>query len=224
MGVRRVLNVASCSAPEVAEVRSERQPRRFNWERCNARTRGKAGQREPGRCKASGQGVGGRCHHHGGMALGAPMGCRRTERKRLRQLVLFTGSFELLPEKRSAVGPRSRWVLLAIPLDLYERLPRNAPRLHGDAAYLQATLERRGVPRKVATCWPQPLGYRIALKLAQRGRVAFVEVSGRSDSRRAARARVNRFDPKTRRLDPHEFLPALLTAGQRLLPRQRSGR
>jgi hypothetical protein len=142
---------------------------------CGARTKGKPGKREPGLCKAAGAGIGGRCRHHGGMLLGAP-GLRRGPRLR-RQLVL-------LGEPGSS--RHSDWAVMGIPLDLFQLLKASDFERGASPRAIRAKLVRRGVPRAVAAKWPQRLGFRIALLLSERGRIAFSLCNSRRDRKRGA--------------------------------------
>lgn len=182
------------------------------WPRCRARTR------TPGRCKASGQGIGGRCLHHGGMHLGAPVGLPRKGRKPARKLVLFSGWFDLLSELFDEPRAKRRWHLMAIPLDLYELLPANTLDGGAESGYVQTLLVARGVARKVARHWPQRLGYRVTLKLAERDRIAFAVMVDRRDLRRAGRLSVRKYNERVRRIGPDKILAALRSAGQCLAP------
>lgn len=185
------------------------------WPRCNARTRGKAGVRPPAWCRASGQGIGGRCHFHGGMALGAPIGTRRGKRpEEGRRLVLLTAWLDLLPDASMSKRARRRWQAWALPVDLINRLPSTALPSCCDAAFVQVQLERRGVPRKVAVRWPQVLGYRVVLQLAKRGRIAFALLSGSRDLRRIGGKRRRSTTPPIQRIEAGDVLAALEAAGR----------
>jgi hypothetical protein len=207
-------------AEEVSHLTDRRDPPqhlhpRASWPRCDARTRGKPGRRKPGRCQAAGLGIGGRCHFHGGMALGAPHRKGTAKPPAARQLVLLTTWFELVGDIGRKV-PRTPWCVMALPMDLFQVLPEAAHDAVHDAAYVQAELEEQGVLRKVATRWPQPLGYRVALKLAQRGRIAFAIISGRADARRLSRARAGRFEAGAWYISAQDVLLALERASDPL--------
>jgi hypothetical protein len=118
---------------------------------------------------------------------------------------------------------RRRWHLMAIPLDLYERLAPSDVEGGVDSAYLAFRLEEVGVPRKIAQKWPQRLGYRVILRLAERGRIAFAVLSDRRDLKRAARVSVGRYHEAASRIEPDKVLEALRAAGHRM-PATKGGR
>jgi hypothetical protein len=186
------------------------------WARCHARTKGKPGKREPGRCKAAGQGVGGRCIHHGGGHVGWRLGQKRAGPKEPRKLVLVSGFECLLMEAFDPHRKRRRWHLMAIPLELFERLSPDDVIGAIDSAYVSFKLEEHGVPRKIAQKWPQRLGFRVILRLAERDRIAFGVMSARRDLKRAARRAVGRDNGKTIRIEADALLRALRAAGQRM--------
>ena len=74
----------------------------------------------------------------------------------------------------------------------------------------------QNVSRKIAEKWPQQLGFRVVLRLAQRGRIAFAVLSGRRDLKRGARASVGRRDERAHRIEPDTLLRALGAAGERV--------
>jgi hypothetical protein len=150
------------------------------------------------------------------MRLGAPVGLPRKGRKPPRRLVLLTGWFDLLHELFDSPRAKRRWHVLVLPFDLYDLLPANTLGGGTESAYLQALLEARGVARKVARHWPQRLGYRVALKLAERDRIAFAVMIDRRDLRRAGRVSVRKYNERVCKIGSKEVLAALRGAGQRL--------
>jgi hypothetical protein len=189
---------------------------RHQWPRCGAHTKGKPGKREPGRCKAAGQGVGGRCMYHGGGHLGWPLGEKRRGPKTRRQIVLFSGWESILAEVFEDPRVRRRWHMMALPLDLFERMSPTEVGGALDSAYTSFRLEELGVPRRIAQKWPQRLGFRVVLRLAQRGQIAFAILSDRRDLKRGARLLVPRQSERVHRIDRETLLAALLSAGQPL--------
>ncbi|HVZ34965.1 MAG TPA: hypothetical protein VG963_21205, partial [Polyangiaceae bacterium] len=102
--------------------------------------------------------------------------------------------------------------VLALPLDLVERLPSWALYKGADAAYLRSLLEERGVRRDVARTWPQRLGFSIVKKLAERGRIAYALASNSRSRKRLARER--NWGSVTVRVPPEKLLASLRAAGQ----------
>lgn len=101
---------------------------------------------------------------------------------------------------------RRRWQMTALPLELYEQLPPDEIAGGMESAYVSFRLRELGVPRKIAEKWPQQLGVRVVLRLAQRGRIAFAVLFGRRDLKRAARVSVRRLDEGAHRIEPVECL------------------
>jgi hypothetical protein len=124
-------------------------------------------------------------------------------------------------------APR-RWQFWAVPIDVFDRLPPDVQR-YPDAESITAALwsdrGRRGVHWKA---WPQPFGFRIVRRLAERGRVAFVIFSD-ADRRavlRAQREHVPEGQPPTRtqRVDGAAFARAMSQAGLRVTRSDARGR
>lgn len=144
---------------------------RNRWPRCDARTRSGAP------CRAAAAGFGRRehprCVNHGGLS-GA---CRDAGDR----LVFFgAASFEPVPRRRRfGTIPRRPWSVSVIPSWLADQLPEHAL-LEG--AICQHTLRARSYSWRtgrvargadLARRWPQVIGFRPALLLLERGRVAF---------------------------------------------------
>lgn len=228
--VARALNVMGCRvtqfelhdllellrepAPEVP--RRTKPGSRNLFPACGARTR----TNPPDRCKAPGSGIGGRCRHHGGLAVGKPHGSTRGPRPK-RQLVLFSGCDELIDEAFAERRERRQWFIWALPHDLYEKLPDSIFRSQIEPGYVSVLLHGAGVPRTSATSWPQKLGFRIVRLLAERGRIAFAVMAARRDLKRATRVRPGMYAWQPRRIGADELLVALRASGERLLPRAR---
>jgi hypothetical protein len=115
---------------------------------------------------------------------------------------------------------RRRWHVLVRPHDLYEILPANTLDSGTDSAHLQSVLEARGVARKVALRWPQRIGFRVTLKLAERDRIAFAIMSDRRDLRQAGRVSVRKYNDRVCHLGSDAVLAALRAAGQRFVPQK----
>lgn len=172
---------------------------RSAWPRCGARTRGERAGR---RCQAAGCGFGGRCWLHGGAISGPTPN---------RQLVLCNGSWDWLDGLTLTPREKRAWSTWALPLHLYERLGPGVPLC--DFSFVQYQLERAGVRRDIVTAWPQRIGYRVALRLAERGRVAFALVSQERDVFRATRKKRGEFSEHVVRVEAPELLAALRAAG-----------
>jgi len=186
---------------------------RTHWPKCGARTRGSRAGRT---CQADGSGVGGRCMQHGGALSSYPLGFSRVGPRERRQLVLISATEGCVSDwVLAAPRERSAWSIWAVPLDLVERLDRRIPLCGADPGFISAALEASGVARGTARRWPQRLGYRVVLRLAERGRIAFGLFHG-LDLRRAARVRVSPTGTSLRRVDADQLLVALRAAGQRI--------
>lgn len=178
------------------------------WPACGAKLRGPRAGRT---CKAAGCGVGGRCALHGGVPSSRPRGMATP-----RRFVLFAN---LLDEHESR-----RWSWHAVPLDVFEGLSLVA-RLHPDAESMPFEIAesmrargKRNVGRfGQAVKWPQPLGFRVVRRLAERGRVAFVAFSDANQRAvlRAQREHVAKGQPPRdmQRVDGEAFARALALAG-----------
>lgn len=168
--------------------------------RCGARNRNGSP------CQASGAGVGGRCPNHGGMAVPGT-------------LVLFSGADDWTAELFFSRAEQRRWRMMALPQDLFDLLGTAMLLWADDAAHVSWLLTERGVRRDRARRWPQQLGYRVVLKLAQRGRIAFGVFDDELAVKRAARRRLSlqerrRFAAVT--VEGAEILRCLLATGTRL--------
>jgi hypothetical protein len=75
----------------------------------------------------------------------------------------------------------------------------------GASAIIQTLLETLGVRRDVAARWPEPLGFRIVSRLAERGRVAFALTVAPKDVKRAGRVRVPKCNACARRIEADEI-------------------
>lgn len=141
------------------------------WPRCNARTRSGA----PCRAAAAGFGRRGhpRCVNHGGLS-----GASGDARDRL---VFFGGaSFDPMPRwRRFGKVPRRPWSVSVVPSWLADQLPEYALL---DGGICEQTLRARSYSWRtgrvargadLARRWPQVIGFRPALLLLERGRVAF---------------------------------------------------
>jgi hypothetical protein len=189
-----------------APDRSEAPGSRSRWPSCGARCRGARAGRT---CLSAGCGFGARCALHGGLFAGRPKG---------RRLVLLSGPFDLLGESCQPRRDRRRWQILALPVDLAERLPPGTLERGIDGAYMSWVLEQHGVRRDVARKWPQWIGFNVARKLAERRRVAYALVSGRLPLRRLARLARCCGSPLLR-VGPEQVLASLRAAGQQLAAR-----
>ena len=112
-------------------------------------------------CAAKGQGNGGRCRHHGGTGNGHyPL--------------------VLIASKRGSFRD-SRWNCLVINGACFNRVQRACMALGASEGSVRQAL-RRLPPSKhrsrTAKTWPQPIGYRIAQLMLERGRVEFVVLDG----------------------------------------------
>jgi hypothetical protein len=130
--------------------------------------------------------------------------------------VLITSGADIVSEAFSDKHYMRQWKMWALPEDLAVLVPSTVLATALEVGYVQTLLEQCGVRRDVASRWPQALGYRIVLRLAERGRIAFAIVSGRQDLRRVGRKRARRYDAVARRVGSQQILRALTTGGSRL--------
>jgi hypothetical protein len=135
------------------------------------------------------------------------------------ELVLLSGVDDWSAELFFSRAERRRWRMMALPLDLFMLLGLSNVMGADDAGHLSGLLEDRGVRRDRARRWPQQLGYRVVLKLAQRGRIAFGVFDDDRAVKRATRRRLSsperqRFQPV--RVEGDEILRCLLAAGKRM--------
>jgi hypothetical protein len=185
------------------------------WPRCGAKTRGGAP------CRAAAAGIGGRCGNHGGMTLGTGPD--------FQVVFLGTGTLaEMLFGDRGFVHQRREpWCVTALPRWVADQLPAEAL---ADPDYCTHLLRsgqvrwRTGKPAHgLHRSWPQKIGFRIALKLLERGRVAFGAFTFSADV-----ARWLRREPEPGaddvRLEPAELLAAMRAAGGPITKRQRADR
>jgi len=177
---------------------------RNRWPRCGAKTRGGTP------CRAAGAGLGGRCCNHGGMGLGPGRGHR---------LVFLgtSGLSELLFGGSGLVRRRSEpWRVAVVPLWIAEQLPAEALEDPAYCAHLLRTGEFRWCNGKQAErlhrSWPQFIGFRVALKLLERGRVAWGHFAFRADMARWLRREAEPGADDVR-LEPAELLAAMRAAG-----------
>jgi hypothetical protein len=204
--------VSNEGSAEVTEPPT-RAPQGFKerWARCGARTRGERSGRP---CRAAGCGFGRRCALHGGLRVGALWRGQAVASKRPpRRFVLITSGFDLVTEGFERKRRQPRWMVWALPEDLAELLPTAVLAAPADVGYIQVLLERRGVRRDVAVRWPQPLGFRIVRRLAERGRIAFALVVAAKDLIRTGRVRVPKYNSSAYRIEPDEIHRALCAAG-----------
>lgn len=188
---------------------------RNRWPRCGAfaRSSGRA-------CQAPGAGLGGRCRHHGGLTLGAVSRKRHwlrpAERAPVepRKVVLVSAYEGLHAECHAPARDRRRWDMWAIPHELWALLPPEAASgAIGDVGHMRALLRESGVLNRTVSRWPQLIGFRIALRLAERGRIAFALMLDARDVKRATRAAVDCGNECVRRVEADELLSALRAAG-----------
>lgn len=192
---------------------------RNTWPACGARLRGERAGRT---CRAAGCGFGGRCILHGGVRVGAPWrGQAKASPRPLRKFVLVTVGLDSVGELLDSDRNKRRWQSHAIPLDLAERIPLATLMRGVSPGTLARNLVRAGVRHDIASKWPQPLGYRIVLRLAERGKIAFALLVAARDIKRAGRARVGELNTRASRIGPDELLAALRAAGRRI-PRAKS--
>jgi hypothetical protein len=109
-------------------------------------------------CLAPGQGIGGRCRHHGGLGNGHE------------PLVLITS-------KRGGWSS-SRWNALVIPERWHALVETACAQFDATQGSIRLALLATGIRRDRARTWPQPIGYRIAQMMLERNRVAFVVLDG----------------------------------------------
>jgi hypothetical protein len=184
---------------------------RRRWGRCGARTRGARSGRT---CRASGCGFGRRCALHGGLRVGALWrGKASSEPRPTRRFVLITSGADIVSTAFHDKRDQRVWRLWALPEDLAALLPPAVLAASAEIGYVQTILVQCGVRRDVARNWPQALGYRIVLRLAERGRVAFALVTGQKDVMRAGRVRSTMRAAAVHRIEPDQLLQALRAAG-----------
>jgi hypothetical protein len=187
---------------------------RNRWPRCGAKTRGGTP------CRAAGAGLGGRCCNHGGMGLGAGHGHR----------LVFLGTSclaDLLFGGSGLVRQRSEpWRVAVVPLWVAEQLPAEALEDPAYCTHLLRSGELRWCNGKQAQrlhrSWPQFIGFRVALKLLERGRVAWGHFAFRADMTRWLRREAEPCAGEVR-LEPAELLAAMRAAGDPIVKRARSG-
>lgn len=192
---------------------------RNRWPRCSALTRGNPRRGRPGGrpCQAAGCGFNNKCFWHGGLLPGFPLGNPRRGSRARRKLVLFSGCVgSLVDELSDSHEQQRRWHLIAIPLDLFERLsPAIAASGYLEGGRVAQELVEAGVRRCVAARWPQKLGFRVIVHLLMRERIAFGLFGMPKDILRAARKRVGARDQGLVRVEPSELLRAMRAAGSR---------
>jgi hypothetical protein len=206
--------------PDAQAERKSSKGSREQWPRCGAMTR--AGTP----CRAAGAGLGGRrgharCPLHGGLSLGPG---------RDTQLVFFgTGSWAglLFDGSGFARQRRARWKVNAMPLWIAQQLPAEALAEPDYCQHLLRTLalkHRNGkmAPRRrLHRVWPQELGFRVALTLLERGRVAYGVFSYGEDAARWVRRHGCCGEV---RMSPTELLAAMRAVGGPIAKRQRTQR
>lgn len=151
---------------------------------------------------------------HGGGISGVPFGWRWGEPLPRRKLVLISAFTNIIDELLSPKREQRAWCVWVLPLELFERLGAGAGFCGVDAGHISAALMQAGVPREVAGRWPVRVGYNVALKFAERGRIAFALVTGRRDLKRVARLK-NGSAYAQCRVEADELLSALRAAGRR---------
>jgi hypothetical protein len=191
---------------------------RHRWGRCGARTRGARLGRT---CRASGCGFGRRCAMHGGLRVGALWrGMSIAAPRPTRRFVLITSCADILSDAFDDKQGKRSWKMWAVPEDLAALLPVAVLAMAAEIGYIQTVLVQCGVRRDVARKWPQALGYRIVLRLAERGRIAFGVVSTPKDAMRVGRIRVRKCDAGVHRIESRQILQALQAAGTTVLNRR----
>jgi hypothetical protein len=159
---------------------------------------------------------------HGGLRVGALWrGKAKAAPRPLRRFVLISSGADILSEVFDEKGSQRRWMVWALPEDLAALLAPAFLAAGPDIGYIQTRLEHQGVRRDIARRWPQPLGFRIVRRLAERGRIAYALLRGRRELVRSRRVRVQGHDTRAHRIGPDELLRALQAAG---LPPEKAAR
>jgi hypothetical protein len=140
-----------------------------------------------------------------------------------RRFVLISSGVDLISEVTEEGANERPWMMWALPEDLAALLPPTILEAAAEIGYIQTLLETLGVRRDVATRWPQPLGFRIVSRLAERGRVAFALMVAPKDVKRAGRVRVPKHNACARRIEADEIRWALRAAGS-YVAKRRAGR
>jgi hypothetical protein len=182
---------------------------RNRWPRCGAKTR----RGTP--CVAAGAGLGARCGHgrcinHGGLSLGRRPGD---------ELVFF--GCANLGAALYGFGPRRRepWRVNAIPRWIAEQLPPHALCEPEYCRHLLGKLDlkrRTGrVVRGLYRSWPQVIGFRPALLLLERERVAYGSFAYSADLSRWTRSRpaLEADLPAPLRVESSDLLAAMRASG-----------
>lgn len=200
--------------PDPPPERATKAGSRNRWPECGAMTKGKPGLRRPAPCRAAGAGVGARCRHHGGMALGAEYGSRRSGPRGRRRLVLLSGYDDLLDDMFNEPRDRRAWSMYAIPCDLHNLIDPSEFQRPVQVGYISHLLLKGGVPAKVAGRWPCKVGYRIVRLLVERGRIDHALLSTPRDLKRATRSNLRAGN--SLRIEPQALLDGIRAAGRRL--------
>jgi hypothetical protein len=129
--------------------------------------------------------------------------------------VLISSGVDLITEVAENRRRDRPWTMWALPEDLADTLSPAVLAAAADIGYIQMLLEERGVRRDVARRWPQPLGFRIVCRLAERGRIAFALVVAPRDLMRAGRLRAGKDKPRAQRIEADALLRAFGAAGRR---------
>jgi hypothetical protein len=188
------------------------------WSRCGAKTR--LGMP----CRAAGAGFGGRCGNHGGLSSG-PARSHAT-------LVVLSGDDDLASIARAVGEPRERqpWQLAVVPCWITRQLDELSLVSPGPCAqalrgrtFLTASGRRiRGLEKR----WPKLVGFRILLRLLERGRIEYGIFTERfaHELLNRERLRFERLDAGMTRIEPTALLAALRAAGQPIKKRPKPER
>jgi hypothetical protein len=130
--------------------------------------------------------------------------------------VVISSGVDLITEVAENRRRDRPWMMWALPEDLAAVLPPAALAAAAEVGYIQVLLEASGVRRDVARRWPQPLGFRIVCRLAERGRIAFALVVAPRDLVRAGRLRAGKYNARAQRIEADALRRALGAAGRSL--------
>lgn len=208
----------ACAPPRAIEVRAARAQPTRRWLPCGARTRSSRA------CLAAGSGFGGRCGNHGGLSTGPG--------RRGATLVVLSGDDDLAPFT-PVIGERRRrepWRLAVIP----SRLAQGLGELSLVSAGPCAQALREGIfltekgrrIRGLDQRWPKLVGFRILLRLLERGRIEYGIFTERFVHELLNRERlpIERLDAGMMRMEPAALLAALRAVGQPMKKRPKPER